>query len=487
MNNLLERILVIETLEKIFRLQAFLQKASIRATDPDIKVISIYDYAINEVLKSIQVVIYKLHDNYGDLDENERYSCIRRISNAFNSTDDLHSQLNFIHGEWTIQETYIFIKRLFRFILKDNDDVSIVLSDNYMFEEVDLSRYLEWRLRCHNITARLDEIRSTLFLPKIEYSNPLNWSILVHEMGHVLTKPLEEILSDTEIAEISTTADGIKMLESWTEEIWCDLIATKLLGPSYIASYIIFSILLASSGRIEESSKTHPADRVRISIMRHYLEMMNTNLKIKGMFADFNCVSDFFYDLFERRCTFERSNFIFDLPPPSQFPLNYQKFRDLMVDKIQELTYENMPDLEVNNDKIRRLLKRLCEGILIGSFIAHDKPESLQDELKKIESIINNREAENQNDKIGDLMKHVLNGVKESPCTISEILNTGWLYKCECFYPNIIDLLFSKNEELDQCYDVFRNEIFLLDDKLKKSIEISHIHDLFAEVNESDS
>jgi len=45
MINFLERILVFETLEKIFRLQAFLSKASVSAAEADIKVIAIYNSA----------------------------------------------------------------------------------------------------------------------------------------------------------------------------------------------------------------------------------------------------------------------------------------------------------------------------------------------------------------------------------------------------------------------------------------------------------
>ena len=113
MNNLLEKIILIETLEKIFRLQAFCLKSEIGATDSDLKVIELYKSVINDILKSIERVIYKLHDQYGGLDENERYSCMRRISDAFIAIDDFHSQLGFIYGEWTIPETYIFINNLF--------------------------------------------------------------------------------------------------------------------------------------------------------------------------------------------------------------------------------------------------------------------------------------------------------------------------------------------------------------------------------------
>jgi len=481
MINFLERILVFETLEKIFRLQAFLYKASVSAAEADIKVIAIYNSAVNEVLKSIEVVIKKLHDKYGALDEYERFSCMRRISNVFNSVDDLHSQLRFIYGEWTVPETYIFVSRLFKSVLKEDDHVSIVLSDSYMFEEVDLSRYLEWRLNYYSIPAELGEIRPTLLLPKIEYTNPLNWAILIHEMGHTLTKPLERIFSDDEITKISSTAQGIKTLESWTEEIWCDLIALKLLGPSYLASYITFAVLLASSGGIEDSSPTHPADRFRISIMRHYLDKMDVRMELQSDFFKYENICDFFDDLFEERCQFERDNIVTNVPPPSQFPVNYQKFRDFIIERIDDLTHDSVQDVEIDSTRVRTLTKRLSDGILIGSSSEDQDTETLLSSLAEIKSIQQDTNTiQGKRARIDHLLENLFAGVEEKPCSISEIVNAGWQYKCENLYTKMIKLFFIESESLSYCYDALRNEISWLDDKLKKSIEISYIHNLFS-------
>jgi hypothetical protein len=487
MNNLLEKILVLETLEKIFRVQSFLSKASITATEPDLKVIGIYNAAINEILKSLKTVFYKLHDKYGGLDALERYSCMRRISDVFNSIDDLHSQLSFIHGEWTTPETYIFIKSLFEKIPECRTDVSIVLSDSYMFEEVDLSSYLESRLNHYNIPAELDIIRPTLFLPKIEYSNPLNWSILVHEIGHVLKKPLEEIFSVDTISQISTTAAGIKMLESWTEEVWCDLIAAKLLGPSYLASYIIFSLVLASSSKINESTDSHPADRFRINIMKAFFDKNDIKLEINCDYTEFKNVTDFFYDLFEERCDFDRNSYYYDKTVYSKFPVKYHELRKLLIEKINVLSHEKIPHMQINNNKIQSLKERLSRGILIGSSCEHQNVSISLTHLNELNSLIVNSEELSQKNKIDGLIKKVLEAVRENPNKIGEIINSGWKYKCEDFYPLMFKNFFTKDDDFDSSYKSFGYEIISLDDKLKKSIEISYIHDLFKEEIPSDS
>lgn len=477
-DKLLEKILALETVEKIIRIQLFLSKVSINAIEPDLKVITIYQSATNELLKSMEVVLKKLHVDYGALDKYESFSCMRRISDVFNSIDDLHSQLRFIHGEWTAPETYTFVNDLFKTIIKKKENVSIVLSDTYMFEEVDLSRYLEWRLNYHNIPATFDEIRPTLFLPKIEYSNPLNWSILVHEMGHCITQPLQALFRDIEGRGIHTTAEGIKMLKNWTEEVWCDLVASKLLGPSYLASYITFSLLLASSGKIEESSPTHPADRFRISIMKTFLEKTDMNLQLQSDITTANNVTDFLDNLFEDRCSFGRENYKQELPPRFRFPINYQKFRDFLIEKIDALTHEDIPHLELNNEKIRTLTKRLSEGILIGSCRDSRNDSTLKEKIEGIDKIIGSSTGTNHAD-INDLFKQLLEGIKEKPNHIGEIINAGWQYKCEQFYPKMMKLFFIQNNDINNCYEAFQAEITSLDDKLKKSIEISYIHNLF--------
>lgn len=479
-NKLLERILALETLEKIFRINLFLSKASINAAEPDLKVITIYQSATKELLKSMEIVLVKLHDKYGVLDAHERFSCMRRISDVFNSIDDLHSQLRFIYGEWTVPETYIFVKDLFKSILKKKDDVSIVLSDSYMFEEVDLSRYLEWRLNYFNIPATFEEIRPTLFLPKIEYSNPLNWSILVHEMGHCITEPLEDIFKKIEKEDIHTTTEGIKMLKNWTEEVWCDLIASKLLGPSYIASYITFSLLLASSSNIEESSSSHPADRFRISIMKTFLEKTNVNLQLQSDITTITNITDFFDNLFEERCSFAREQGNLELPPRFRFPINYQKFRDFLIKEIDSLTHKGIPQLELNNEEIKILAKRLSDGVLIGSCREDRNHEALLNKVEELDKLMASSNDRDRKD-VNSLFNQLLEGVKEKPNHIGEIINAGWQYKCEQFYPKMLKLLFVENNDIGDCYEVFQNEMTSLDDKLKKSIEISYIHNLFSE------
>lgn len=271
------------------------------------------------------------------------------------------------------------------------------------------------------------------------------------------------------------------MLKNWTEEVWCDLIASKLLGPSYIASYITFSLLLASSGNIEGSSPSHPADRFRISIMKTFLEKTNVKLQLQSDMTEINNITDFYDNLFEERCSFDRETYKQELSPRSLFPINYQKFRDFLIQKIDTLTHEDIPHLELNKEKIRILTNRLSEGILIGSCRENRDDEALLKKVEELDKIMESHKDTHRED-VNSLFNQLVEGVEEKPNHIGEIINTGWKYKCEQFYPKMMKLLFIENNDINNCYEIFQNEMTSLDDKLKKSIEISYIHNLFSEV-----
>lgn len=478
MDILLDRILVLETIEKILRIQAFLSKASIRATEPDLKVIGIYQSAIKKILESMKEVIGKLDNNYGALNKDERYSCRRRISDVFTAFYNLHLQLKDINGDWTAPETYIFLKNFFK-TADNEDDVSIVLSNNYMFEADDLSRYLKGMLKNCSLIDEMDEIRPTLFLPKIESCNPLNWSILAHEMGHVLKRPLEELITEEEIREITTTVDGIKTLMKWTKEVWCDLVAIKILGPSYLASYTIFSLLLAGDNlSIEASTESHPAHRIRLNIMKSFLDKTNAKIEIRSDYFSIRDMSDFFENLFEERCEYARDN-ADNSQSSSGFQIGYQKFRDILIKRMDDITHQDVLFVDIDPGKVKLLADRLSDGVLIGSSTQNQNIDEALLKIKDLNKGIENKEMDS--DPILKNMDIIYEAVKEQPCHIGEIINAGWLYKCEKIYPKMIDLFFYQNREIDYCYNALGNEIFSLDDKLRKSIETSYIHRLFRE------
>src|SRR5262249_20996401 len=150
----------------------------------------------------------------------------RLVIEAFNRVDSLHLQLDIVRGRWTPKEIYTFIKGLFRpaaTFAKNLDNVSVVLSDAYMFEETDLGEYLEHIVSKTREGPRFKPRTPTLFIPKSEAASPLHWSCLVHEMGHTITKPIDQLLTDLGFATDQNDQRSVQILRRWTDEILCDL------------------------------------------------------------------------------------------------------------------------------------------------------------------------------------------------------------------------------------------------------------------------
>jgi len=476
MDRLMEKILSLELLEKIIRMELFLERASLESQEPDLRVINVYKSVVESIKKSLQYPLRKFRDDYGDMEEYEYRSCMKRLMDAFNSLDlVVHAHLSFIHGDWTLPETYTFIKGLFR----PEDEISIVLSDTYMFEEANLSEFFESQLYIPYKGG--DERKTTLFLPKIEVMNPLNWTILVHEMGHTMKKPLEDIFTHTEIGEMLVSDEGRRILDSWTEEICSDLISLKILGPAYLSSFITFVLLLGSQPGLENITTSHPDPRFRINIMKDVLEKNSIDLPFaqESLFQEYGDIVNFYDHIFEERCRFEQRYMIDEVKEEPMFPLVYQRFRDLIYEKVEEITPEEICYSDIEKDKTHNLVGMIKDKIPISSYREIDQKKVI-DTLDKVEKDL---DSIAKKDAISKKMKRILAMMKEEPNSFSEIINAGWLYKCEIVYPKMTQVFFvdpiDSPKAFSDAVEEYKKEIVKLDELLRKSIETAHIHGIF--------
>jgi hypothetical protein len=72
----------------------------------------------------------------------------------------------------------------------------------------------------------------------------------------------------------------------------------------------------------------------------------------------------------------------------------------------------------------------------------------------------------------------VIGSVVETPCTIAEILNAGWVYKCEEIYARAAENLHMLDNTMES---TFQSDVLTLDDLLRNSIETARLHSLFLE------
>lgn len=465
MVNLVEKILCIDVLEKISRMQRFLRLEPDVARQQGTEVLSIFVMALDGILDNLNPILRRLSEDV-QLDEWETLAMLRRLSDIVNSVDELHLQLQFVHGAWVRPETRVFIRSILDFIPQGRrpERVSVILSNSYSFEESDLSSYFEYALSTTNVRVAIRRETPTVFLPKIERDNPLNWANLVHECGHADYEGISELFRERRIIPDQVDNATKDVLRRWAEEIYCDVFATQVLGPAYLASFATFALARAGAGGAEITSETHPADIVRICIIREVLENNNLTIPLAVQWQNYGDIASLFYNLLEERTKLDRK-YVGYMRPWPQPPVVLHDFVDAVCEEIDQLTSLSRQLTPKDFSRIRPLVvRRLARGIPIASYPSSEIPGSLgQNSSSK---------------KVADFDK-LKEAVQEHRTSLWEIVNAGWLHKIEIIYPSAFAMFFiPTNIPLREMVANWGKELEATDRLLLKSIESSEIQRL---------
>ena len=379
----------------------------------------------------------------------------------------LHEQLQLIYGEWVRPETHTFLNEVLEFFPfeRKQSKINIVLTNDYMFFESNLTWLFSSILNNNDIAPHFAEENPTVFLPKIDYDNPLNWTILAHECGHTDLKGIEKLLSNPKLISTEIIGSNKIIFENWVEEIYCDLIATKTLGPAYLASFCTFILLISGIEGNEISNETHPSNVLRINLIQEYLESRNIKIPLNDKFL-FEGNSDFEFLLL---------NFMVEnYNETSRKYLNPDSFHDspnidttLLLDTISEEVDDiinfNFILTKENFKRIDSLKERLPKGITIASFQDVEKLKEAQKKYPK------------EKVKIDDL-NEAKESLQEKRAKLWEIINSGWINKIENIIPNAIQLFFENEDySFTKKMEILNNELEKNDGILLKSIESSEI------------
>lgn len=467
-NNYLEKLICVELLEKISRMQRFL------LSEPDVsrhqskEVSGIFLKALDGILDDLTSFVGRLSNDL-KLGEYAKISITRRLLSIFNSVDALHAQLKYIYGTWVRPESHIFIENVLYFIPTERRPrkVNIVLSNRYSFEEGDFSSYLKGILNEIGMPIDIQSKIPILFMPKIEWDNPLNWAILAHECGHIDREGIQNAIQLLNTINI----DSKVMIERWAEEIYCDIFAANILGPAYLASFTTFALLKSRIGESDTHTQTHPADIIRMSIILEIFKKNKIKVAIsKSKLSRASDVSSFFCSILEERIELDRREWPTYTQKPPATPSVLQQFVDKIYDEVDKITSLNQQLTLKDFSRIKDLSEnRLSKGITIGSYRNLD----LAEEFKKRLSSEKFKEQDLDAAKMA---------VQESRTLIWEIINTGWLHKIENVYPRAIEMFFSKKEKkLKEKLKEWGEELKSIDRVLLKSIESSEIQRLMEE------
>lgn len=470
MEHYIEKILCIEILEKITRFKRYLLSPYSSSKTEGKEVVSLFISA----LESTQNELFKIIDYLKRkkvLNNIEKASVLRRLSNAFITIVKLHDQLQLIYGSWVRPETHTFINEVISFFPADRkpEKINIVLTNEYNFLEGNLTWLFDDILNNQNFSTILREENPTVFLPKIDYDNPLNWAILVHECGHTDTKGVQNILANKKLVPSSLNDSNKLILQNWVEEIYCDLIASRVLGPAYLASFCTYALLISGIDGNEKNYKSHPSNIVRITIIQEYLERMNIKVPFGKEFFNCDDLGTYYYVMLEKYNEIGRK-FLNAYSSQDTLPFDLTEIIDTISEEVDDLVKLKISLTNEDFNRIQILKERLSKGITIASYqelaSLDDAKKSYPDKEVSLEDLNMGKSA-----------------LQETRTKLWEIINAGWINKIEYLLPKTMDLFFTNEEELtiNEKIEIFDLELQKYDNVLLKSIESSEIFKIMEE------
>ncbi len=463
----LEELLLADSLEKIIRMEVYLNDVVLQASDDEIKIVEFYKNVLKTIKYQLENSVDLLKTYHGGkINEEISTTCIKNCLNVSFAIRIFHDEfLLYLPSLKTRTETYTFLKNLLQEIIEIKTEPAIVLTDIYNYEERNISQSLKEK---GIIKGEIQE-QIIIGLPKTEKDNPLMWTILVHEIGHALAENylnisnriIKEGITDKKIDYSHQT-----ILINWIKEIISDLLSIRVMGPSYVFSFILYNLLISD---LDEFSITHPSPKDRISIMMSILEKKGFDLiHIKNLY-DIICqrqrqtknlisVADF--------CP-ECGKKIDPIPDIEKIKEEFCQLVEFSIDIINEIDIrEFTPDEAVSGNKLAQNL---------NIFIPISSSKKMNDnDLKKLYSSFN---------KETDDIYTLLENFEEKPNSVSNIINAGWLHKINNSYSKFIILFFENNDETNNTFDKkfenYKKSLIQNDELLLKSLEIADMHLLF--------
>jgi hypothetical protein len=467
-DNLAEKVICVEVLERIERMLRFLAQEQSEDGGAGAKVIGVFTRTLEGLLNSISPVSEVLSID-GQLDANERVVVTRRLDSLSASLHELHWQLEFVRGEWVRPATHVFLRNIWELVPASRrlQLPSIVLSNAYSFQEMDLPAFFEDLLRGQNVHIDLHQEHPTVFLPKSDRDNPLNWAILAHEFGHIDKEGVQGLLEVRELFPDDVTQAERQILENWAVEIYCDLFATRILGPAYLASFASYLLLSAGFDVADSLSETHPPDIVRVCTMRRVLETRNLSVALSGEFAETRNLGDFFYHVLEARSKTERLQIREPIEELPDYPsMGREEFCDAICDHLEESVDFKQDIVSKDFARTPRLAERMQHGVPIGSYRDEEPARVALVELEKAL-------ANGSPDVVAAAYQRLKPAAQERRALPWDILNGGWLNKVEVLYPESFRLFFSGTAPLKAKLNEFAKMLRHNDALLVKSIEDS--------------
>ncbi|HQU46717.1 MAG TPA: hypothetical protein PK867_28185, partial [Pirellulales bacterium] len=158
MYNVAEKLCFIELLERVARLRRFLVLEHREGDAASREVLNVLLWGLQQVISTLDPLANLLSID-ASLSSDERIAAARRLSDTFSYFDELHYQLSQVRGQWVSPEVEVFLEDVLAFMPADRkpDSVSVVLLNEYSFEEEDLASFVRLLLATEPIPLSISD------------------------------------------------------------------------------------------------------------------------------------------------------------------------------------------------------------------------------------------------------------------------------------------------------------------------------------------
>lgn len=458
------KYVTLELIEKIIRLQNYINKHSYNnRKNSNVAVIKIFEKAISSLLVNIEKQIKQINELDSDSTPVEIYAIQRSLSTCYSAIKDLHKELHILNTDWLKLETYTFVEQIYNKHINgdENQDLNVILSDDYTFVETNMDTRFERIMQSFFDTQNsyTPEDSPTVIIPKIEYSNPLNWTILVHELGHLDEKKIKALCESPGLFPDGLNNGEKDKLTNWAEEIYCDILAIDIIGPAYFLSLASYALLQSLITGLEVSTNHHPPFAMRLALLHAYIDKNSQDLLTDLPTGKEGSIHSFIYDM----TSILNENVKHITDPTENEPL-IEDLMDFVFHLNEELVEKGTVNKELGS--IFELVEKLRIKVPIGGYRSTNGDKELLIELEK-------------DGLTTDEFSEIRNSLSDRNTELWEIINAGWVFKMNEFIPFGINLFFDNSEKsIDEKLNDYRVKLDLLDDRLLVSIETSKLIDI---------
>jgi hypothetical protein len=405
-----------ELLGRYAHLQQFVERTRLETGIKSPKLLEVYsrqlESRINELLDHAEDL---LRAGSAPIDPGHLIDVFHYLVRQSDKFQQLHRTLRWFSAPWPEAEVFEFLGRVFeeRGLQRSFQllNPSIVFSDEYNFLTYDVG-YVQKGVSRAELTAWA--------IPKSESTNPLLWSVLVHEVAHSLFKEPSLFNYISRSFSSNPVKESMDLIRRWAVELNADLFGFRALGPAYLCSLVYLSMFFVSANlhrplERRDSRSFHPPPSKRVELL---LREAPSRTLIDGSFpGQLPGSLGVFEELFNERLAFDTLD-----------GFEASDYEDLLLSDdtltrlwrtLKEFQRETCPDLLSFSKDFRnasQLSAHMEDGILAGSL-------AIDLDCQLIDRFINNatdvtREA-------------ALSKLNERPASMFDIMNAGWMTKVD--------------------------------------------------------